>query len=104
MARAHDSAHADPGLRHDELARNPARRRERTRCEACLAFGCAILSHSGGLRLQLKSLTVRGQDPATWDPGLPRGGWGGAVARAAASGALRGRQGKWTDGRREGGA
>ena len=93
MARAHDSAHADPGLRHDETARNPARRRERTRCEACLAFGCAILSHSGGLRLQLKSLTVRGQDPATWDPGLPRGGWGGAVLWPGPRGRARRRAG-----------
>ena len=73
MARARDLAHADPSLGHDEPAQNPARRRERTRCEACLAFVSAISGYSGRLRLQAQTHSIEAKPLQRATPGCREG-------------------------------
>ena len=73
MARARDLAHADPSLGHDEPAQDPARRRERTRCEACLAFVSAISGYSGRLRLQAQTHSIEAKPLQRATPGCQEG-------------------------------
>ena len=98
--RADTMAHAHPVLRHVEAARQPARRLQTTQQNPCLAFGNGFFQpfpRAAGMHHTFKKKVA---PLSISDPGPPRGGAGGPVVPAAASGDLRGGVQRRTDGQR----